>query len=122
MDYIEKLKNELIKLDKDKLHNIIFELLVEEKLSYTDLTLIYTASLRNKEKVQQRNINGLALMLSYFIPLNNRKVKDKKFIESKSAYHLLKSRVFHTAGIEKSFIKIVKKNNYSEDEDGIQNN
>jgi len=110
-------KQKLLELDKGKLHYLILELLVKEKISFLELSNLYTKYLEIQERKSRLNIAGLATMLSYFIPFNEKK-KDS-FIEAKSAYHLLKSGMFHTAKIEKDYEKIVEAYKYTEDEDGL---
>jgi hypothetical protein len=113
-----KLKKEIENLNKTDLNSLIVELLIEEKIKYTEISNLYVYSLEKKEKDLRVNISGLASMLSYFVPFNRRK-KDKKFIEGKSAYHILKSKVFKTAPIEKEYKEILKKTSYKEDEFGL---
>jgi len=109
---------QMIKSSEIKWENVFLELLLEDKINFANLLNLYIQSLKEKEKEQRMNINGLALMLSKFIPYN-KKYKPDKFVIAKSAYHLIKSKVFHTAPIEKKLFKIIKENKYSEDENGI---
>ena len=106
------------KLTKTERNSLILELLEKNIINYIELSELYIISLKKKEKKQRLNILGLALMLSSFVPFNKNK-KDKKFIEAKSAYHILKSGVFNTAPIEKKYKEIIKKTGYSEDKNGI---
>jgi hypothetical protein len=113
-----QLKKELLNLDKTKLRRVVFELLKEKKISYVDLSNMYISFLEESEREKNLNVMGLASMLSEFVPFNKRK-KRKSFIESKSAYHILKSKIFRNAPIEKQYEEISKE--YSEDENGIPN-
>jgi hypothetical protein len=113
MNILEELK----KLKKDDILYIVFELMLAEKLDYTELSRTYVAYLKDKDKKNWINTQALAMMLSHFVPFN--KYKKNKFIEVKSAYHLLQSGVFKTAPIEKKYKEIIK--DYSEDENGVPN-
>ena len=114
---MKKAKEELEKLSTIERDYLLLSLLVEGKLDFTHIATLYISSLQSKNKDKQINIAGLAYMLSSSSP-NIKNKEQKAFIKAKSAYHLLKSGMFHAAPIEKEYIKTVKDYNYKEDENG----
>lgn len=113
----KEIKIKIKQLSKKERNILIFELLYENIIDFTEIIKIYVNALKKQKKEQKINISGLVNMLSVFIPFN-KKIKDKKFIEAKSAWHILKSGVFKTAPIEERYKEIVKKSGYNEDENG----
>lgn len=114
------IKKEMEALSKDERNHLILELMFEDKIDYITISNLYVNSLQKKERTLRLNILGLGNMLSVFVPFNKKK-KNKKFIEGKSAYHILKSKIFRTAPIEKEYQEILKRTGYDEDEYGMPN-
>jgi hypothetical protein len=116
---MSKLLDELNKLDKDVLKYIIFSLLLDDKISYTDLSNIYVETLKEKQRKNSLLIAGMSIpLISYW---GGGKLAKRKFTKVKAAYHLLKSNMFKSAEIEKELQKCVDEFNYEEDEYGAPN-
>lgn len=119
MDKITKIIEDLEKLDKNSLQFIIFQLMIKDKINYLELSNLYTEYLRDENKRKLINISGLATVLSMFWSEEKLKEPHKSFTKRKSAYHMLKSKVFKTAGFEKTLNHYLMDNPYIEDENGI---
>lgn len=108
-------------LEEIERNTVILRLLRDRDLLYEELSKLYVASLEYDKKAYEKTIAGLAVPLSSYW-LDDKpapRVKSRIFIKARSAYHLLKSRVFHTAQIEKDFEKYLERNPYEEDRDGM---
>ncbi len=117
---MEKLLEQLRKLSKFDLKEIVFNLLLEEKLSYVELSELYTESLNEKLKQNNVLINGMAWPLIAYWEGNEKEISRKHW-KAKSAWNLLKSGVFRNTEIEKDLKKCIKKYGYEEDENGWPN-
>ena len=117
-EIIEELKSK----ENIEIQAIIFELLLSNKINFNQLSELYVEHLKKKDKDKQNIIFGLSIPLcQYWENSNIKPPKQKEFIRCKSAYNLLKSKMFKGAEIEKDWKKIVKKHKYTEDENGIHN-
>jgi len=114
-ELIEKLKG----LDGNELGYVILELMLSGNLNYTDFTKFYVRYLNIKSNEQRMIIAGMSVPLIHYWEKNKDTTKNNLFFRCKAAYSLLKSNMFKGASIEADLIKIVKDNNYSEDEHGI---
>lgn len=116
---INELLEQLKKKTKNELKYIVFKLLEGKKLDYTELSKVYVDYLQDKDYKNRVLITGLAYPLSQYWQDHRKNKEEKIFLKCKTAYNLLKSKVFHTAGIEKDLQKIIDDYDYSEDKNGM---
>jgi len=112
------IKEELNELPPLAIQEIIFDLLKTGAVDYVSLSEMYVDSLKKKNNEKETIINGLAIPLSQYWYGTKMPAKHLTFIRCKAAYNLLKSKIFHTAKIEKEYQELVDKYSYSEDENG----
>ena len=116
MEQIAKTLSEFKKLDKIEIEQVLLQLLIDGDLQFQDIVVSYVHYLEKLENERSVQVTGLASSLSMWWSKNWR---DKDLRKNKTAYHLLKSGVFHTAEIEKELIKTIEESGYSEDEFGF---
>ena len=105
-------------MEPDGRRYLLNELMFGEYINFFDITAAYLATLQSKEKENKLTINGLAFPLCTYWRDDKSKKKFNLFSKSKAAYHLLKSKVFHTAPVEKDLSDWLKGHPYKEDENG----
>ncbi len=103
---------------KEKPLEYFFRMLIENKLSFKELSEVYVYYLETKNKEKQVIIGNLAIPLIQYWQ-GNIPIGQENFIRAKTAYNLLKSKKFETTEIEKDLKKCVENNKYSEDENGL---
>lgn len=118
---MEKALEEINKLEASEVFALIFLLLKTKKIDFIDLSNAYVEVLKDSNRNKSLVISGLAIpLISYWQNGKMMKSADHaRFIRSKAAYNLLKSKMFHTAPIEKELEAYVDKYGYSEDENGM---
>lgn len=119
MNNIDKITEKIKTLNSMERNYIIYQLLYDNTINYNEISQLYVESLKSKNKEQNILLFGMSIpLITYFLGTKNTE-KQTIFLKCKAAYHLLKSKCFHSANVEKNLEKYVKKYKYSEDKDGI---
>ncbi len=112
-ELIEKIKE----LSPDHRNYLITSLITDNTISFKEISESYVNSLENKNKEKNQLILSMAVPLSHYWDTAKEKKKQDIFMKCRGAYSLLKSRIFHTAQIEKTYEEWLEKHPY-EEEDG----
>ena len=119
MNKIDKITKEIKTMSSMERNYVIFQLLCDDTINYSEISELYVESLKSKSRENYLLISGMSIpLIDYFLGTKNTK-EQTIFLKCKAAYNLLKSRYYHTARVEKDLEKYVEKYKYFEDKDGL---
>ena len=109
--------DELKVLDKTELKYIILQLLIDQSLSYTELSDLYTSYIESSQKAQALKLAKSIQWITSYWP--GDKLAKGNFVKAGSAYFIISNNYMKGAGIEKDMKDFLDAHPYTEDDNGM---
>jgi len=119
---MKEILKQVKKLSQREQNYLVYQLLVEDKISFTKLSELYVESLKKKEDKAWRRTVGFATGTSLIWKGLKKTTRQDKFIKCKLAYHLISSGLYFETEFEEKLKQYLIDNPYEEDEHGFKIN